>query len=153
MTAARRVVTGTGPDGGSAVALEDAVESVGFGGPDAPHLTVLWELVGADRHWSSTDPAGGYTQLPEPGTVRLVQLVLPPQPDQPDALAIAMHSTPTVDLLFVAQGVAEVVLDDGPKVLRAGDYLVMNGDVHGWRNIGDRDCVLVAAMAGSARPS
>jgi mannose-6-phosphate isomerase-like protein (cupin superfamily) len=154
MASARRVVIGQHANGGSAVALDSSVESTSFGGPHAPHLTVIWELVADAQRWSSTEPGGGYTQLPEPGTVRLVQLVLPAHSTDPQApqreLAIPMHSTPTIDLLFVAQGTAEVVLDGGPTTLRAGDFLVMRGDVHGWRNTGEVDCVLVAAMAGSA---
>jgi mannose-6-phosphate isomerase-like protein (cupin superfamily) len=147
MASARRVVTGRDAAGGSGVTLDSAVDSVAFGGPGTPHLSVLWELVADGGRWASTDPHGGYSQLPAPGTLRLVQLVLPPH--SAETLAVPMHRTPTVDLLFVAQGVADVVLEEGPTTLRAGDYLVMHGDVHGWRNRGDVDCVLIAAMAGS----
>lgn len=148
MTSARRVVTGKDTDGSSAVMLDSFVEFAGAQG--GPRIAVLWEIVPDGQWWSSVDP-GGYAQLPEPGRVRLVQLVLPPNSERSDELVIPMHSTPTIDLLFVAQGSAELVLDAGPTLLQLGDCLVMQGDVHGWRNPGEVDCVLIAAMAGSVK--
>jgi len=150
MAKLRRVVVGADSSGSSPVS-DSAVESQAFGGPGTPRIAVLWEERWTAAGWSSADPAQPYSPLPGADAVRFVELVLPAHdaPLPADAFDIPLHSTPTIDLLFVARGEAELVLDTGAVTLAAGDYLVMRGDVHGWRNVGPEECVLVAAMAGT----
>jgi hypothetical protein len=111
-------------------------------------------------------PAGRW--IPEPGTFRFGVSILPPaygsgapldldeirrrlpglaetlDPHEP-----GMHTTDTLDLVYVAAG--RVVLDLGAdeRVLVAGDAVVQRGNRHAWRNDGPDPCVLVITMLGA----
>jgi mannose-6-phosphate isomerase-like protein (cupin superfamily) len=68
-------------------------------------------------------------QIP-PGLVRV--MVVDHHHDGP-ATAAAMHSTDTLEFLFVVEGSADFVLDDGAHPVSAGDCIVMTGVDHAWR--------------------
>lgn len=71
------------------------------------------------------------------------------EPDHP-----GMHASQTVDYLVVLSGEIDLELDDGAtRRLRAGDCVVQNGTRHAWKNPGDVDCVLVAAVIGARKTS
>lgn len=147
----RRVVTTTDQGGRSAIA-SDARPAVGFGDEteDAITLAVIWEAkTPVDYGAMGGDPGEGFTQLPMPATVRMVQLVVAAHGTGEGALDIPMHRTDTLDLIFIAAGEIELVVESGMVLLAAGDYLVMQGDVHGWRNTGPEPCTIVAAMLGA----
>jgi mannose-6-phosphate isomerase-like protein (cupin superfamily) len=59
-----------------------------------------------------------------------------------------MHHTDTVDLDIVLQGSIELVLDDGPHLLRAGDGAIVNGVDHAWRS-GAEGCRLSVTFIGT----
>jgi quercetin dioxygenase-like cupin family protein len=63
-----------------------------------------------------------------------------------------MHATDTVDYGVVLAGEMWMELDDGVEVhLGAGDCVVQNGTWHGWRNRGDRPCVMAFVVVGAER--
>lgn len=69
------------------------------------------------------------------------------EPDAP-----GMHTSDTVDVVFIASGEVYVELDDGAEVfLRTGDVIVQNGTRHAWRNRSDQPCVLVTTIIGAHR--
>jgi len=150
VSAPRRIVTTTDASGRS------AVESDGAPSAPGPRLTVLWEARTPVDHDDMGGDPGAATGLPDPGTARFVRLVLPAggaDAGDPGALSVPLHRTDTLDLLYVASGEVDLVLESGRVHLAAGDHLVMQGDVHGWRTTGPDDCVLVAVMLGApARP-
>lgn len=69
------------------------------------------------------------------------------EPDNP-----GMHTTDSIDYLYVASGAATLELDDGMEVdVRAGDTIVQNGTRHAWRNRGTEPCVIVVTLIGAER--
>jgi hypothetical protein len=153
MSNLRRVVTTTDPNGASGLA-SDGPPAIDMGGDGSgPRLAVLWEATTPVSYDAlGGDPGEGFTPLPQPGAARFVRLVVPGKtsaPEDPTQLDVPMHRTDTLDLLYVSSGEVELVLDSGPVRLRGGDHLVMQGDVHGWRNTGTEDCVMVAVMLGA----
>jgi mannose-6-phosphate isomerase-like protein (cupin superfamily) len=51
----------------------------------------------------------------------------------PGCDASAMHTTETLDLLFVLEGEVELILDQESVVLKAGDSVSIPAASHGWR--------------------
>lgn len=69
------------------------------------------------------------------------------EPDNP-----GMHTTDSIDYLYVASGEAVLELDDGVEVaVRAGDTVVQNGTRHRWHNRGDEPCAIVVVLIGANR--
>ncbi|MDP1795073.1 MAG: cupin domain-containing protein [Acidimicrobiales bacterium] len=152
MTDLRRVVTTTDSNG-KAVQFSDGPPAIVMSetGP-GPHIAVLWETTTPVAYAAmGGDPGADFTPLPRPGAARFLRVVLPghASSDDADSLDVPLHRTDTLDLLYVASGEADLVLDDSRVHLGTGDYLVMRGDIHGWRNTGTEDCVLVAVMLGA----
>jgi hypothetical protein len=151
VTELRRVVTTTDPAGQSVVQTEGP-PAVAMGDSDQSlRLAVIWEAMTPLRYDAmGGDPTDGFSPLPQPGAARFVRLALPGRSSGDDAaLDVPMHRTDTLDLLYVASGDVDLVLDSGRVHLTAGDYLVMQGDVHGWRTTSPEGCVLVAVMLGA----
>ena len=63
-----------------------------------------------------------------------------------------MHSTDTIDYIFIVSGEVWMKLDDEAEVhLKAGDCLVFDGSRHGWRNKSSENCVMFGIMIGAKR--
>ena len=63
-----------------------------------------------------------------------------------------LHTTASIDLIYILSGEVWLELDDGNEVhLRAGDTVVQNGVRHAWRNHSDGPCSLVAVLVGARR--
>lgn len=149
--AARRVVTGLAADG-KAHFVSD--------GP-APCVLTTDALPGFETVYLwATDEA---PQVPNAGTdrTRLDQKLFP-GPDGsrfqinvfPPGFGVAgsvyMHGTSTVDYGVVLSGELTLVLDSGEEVtLRAGDTVVQNGTVHGWRNSSDKPAIAAFVVLGA----
>jgi mannose-6-phosphate isomerase-like protein (cupin superfamily) len=89
------------------------------------------------------DLAAGVAEMEQklPGMLRHLE------PDNP-----GMHTTDTIDYLFVASGEAVLELDDGAKVVvQAGDTVIQNGTRHRWRNQSSEPCVIVVILIGANR--
>jgi hypothetical protein len=67
-------------------------------------------------------------------------------PDQP-----GMHTTQTVDIGVIVEGSLILELDDGAtRRLDAGDWYVMNGTRHAWRNPFEERALMAIFLAGGA---
>jgi len=150
----RRVVTGDLPEGGSVFTHVEEVEPRRLGGDVLRYPVWGWDQVPT---LPVTDPQTIQAHaIPEgPGGARIETWVLPPgfprEGGHPDAGR--MHSTDTVDIIFVLDG--ELCLrtsaDEREVTLRRGDIVVQNGAVHAWRNPIDVPCVLGFVFFGTVR--
>jgi len=69
------------------------------------------------------------------------------EPDAP-----GMHTTDSIDFIYVISGEVIMTLDDAAEVhLAAGDTLVQSGTRHAWRNPGQEACRLIAVQIGAER--
>lgn len=63
-----------------------------------------------------------------------------------------MHTTPTLDFIFVLSGQLELGLERGTQLLGPGDVLVQRATAHRWRNPGSEPCTFVGIMIDAAHP-
>ena len=64
--------------------------------------------------------------------------------------ADGMHTTPTIDYIFVLKGELWLRLDDGAETrLQAGDVVVQNATHHGWSNRSDEPVELACVLIGA----
>ena len=118
----RRVVTGNDETGTAVISSDSRVASHPGKRGDV-HVTDLW----------MTDPLGSIPVLPVPkgATFRVMEIGPHTAPH--------MHYTGTLDYIIVLEGVLEMALGDGSKVtMKAGDFMVQRGTVHGWINPTDQ---------------
>jgi mannose-6-phosphate isomerase-like protein (cupin superfamily) len=172
----RRVVTANDALGRSVIASDEVLDPVVLDTQPGSQFRLVW---GSDRparlpsdgtppRSSWIPPAGGFrfglsVLPPDAGTVpadpaamsdrldevraKLPGLAEALEPDHP-----GMHTTDTVDIVFIVDGEVECELDEGERVtLRAGDCLVQNGTRHAWRNTSDAPCTLAITMIGVPR--
>lgn len=66
---------------------------------------------------------------PEPGVRR-----------HPDGPHPGMHETDTIDYAIVMSGEIYAIMDQGEKLLKAGDVLMQRGTSHAWSNRSDDYC-------------
>jgi mannose-6-phosphate isomerase-like protein (cupin superfamily) len=52
----------------------------------------------------------------------------------PDAVHPGMHTTESVDYAIVLKGEIYAVMEEGEKLMRAGDVLIQRGTAHAWSN-------------------
>jgi len=77
---------------------------------------------------------------------------LPGMGDNQETDDPSMHTTDTVDCLYVVSGRVVLDLDGGRTVeLGPGDTLVQNGTRHAWRNPFDEPCQIVLTNLGASR--
>jgi len=63
-----------------------------------------------------------------------------------------LHTTDTIDYVYIASGSADLELDDGrSELVQSGDCVVQRGTRHAWRVRGPEPLVLVAILIGAAR--
>jgi mannose-6-phosphate isomerase-like protein (cupin superfamily) len=61
------------------------------------------------------------------------------------------HTTPSLDFILVLEGEFTLEVDDeNERVLRKGDFAVLNGVRHRWHNRGATSATLAAVMIGAA---
>ncbi|MFI6999178.1 cupin domain-containing protein [Nocardia sp. NPDC050175] len=60
-----------------------------------------------------------------------------------------MHASATVDCVLQLSGETVFILEDNEIHLKPGDWLVINGVVHAWRNDRDEPAVLMGVMVGA----
>ncbi|RBM21984.1 cupin domain-containing protein [Prauserella sp. PE36] len=157
--ATRRVVTGLGHDGTARVVSD---------GP-APHVLTDERAPGYEtvQLWATddvpavpcdgTDPTGpGQAFFPRPRGSRFFVSVFPagmgtaPPDGSASPERIHSHVTRTVDYGIVLHGELTLVLDSGDEVtLRAGDTVVQNGTMHGWRNSSGAPATIAFVVLGA----
>jgi len=172
----RRVVTGHTSDGKSTVASDTEVDAITLTQIPGVEFYRLW---GADETPTFPDeksphpfplyfpPVGGFRFglfTAPPQTVALPEnvgreavikefeeklpgLIAHMEPDNP-----GMHTTDTIDYVYIISGEVWLELDNGLEVhLRAGDTVVQNGTRHAWRNKGSEPCRMAVCMIGAHR--
>jgi mannose-6-phosphate isomerase-like protein (cupin superfamily) len=149
----RSLITGVDSDGRSCVLREaDVVPAEAAGG----HGVRVARVYATTESPPAARPLGlGETidvQL-APGVVRWMVVDHPPAGAHSGPVtSTTMHHSDAVDLVFVQQGTAELVLQDGAHPVRAGDCVVTPGVDHAWR-AGPAGCRLVVLSVGMTRPA
>lgn len=172
----RRVVTGHDSSNKAIVADDSEVDGITFSlNPGAEEHT-LW---GSDEPLTFPDDGSKplfFSYFPPLGGFRFGLFTIPPmsntqlenidfekgleeleekmpgavshfEPDNP-----GMHTTNTVDFVYVISGEVWLELDDGKEVhLKAGDTVVQNGTRHAFRNRCSEPCRTVFCMIGAKR--
>jgi mannose-6-phosphate isomerase-like protein (cupin superfamily) len=170
----RLIVTGLDADGKSSVISDRHIEPrmaaamPGYGW----HRIWSWDETPTVPN-DGVEPDGPY-HFPAPGGVRFIVFTVPPgtvaPPEGLDAEAskreleekfpgraahmeshqTGLHTTATIDFIYVAEGEIWLEVDDNQEVhLKTGDTLVQNGVRHAWRNHGKKPCTLVVTIVGA----
>ena len=170
----RLIVTGLDADGKSSVisdseiAARAAAAVPGYGW----HRLWSWDNI-PDVPNDGVEPDGP-DHFPPPGGVRFIVFTIPPgtvtAPADLDIEAAkleleekfpgraahmeshqtGLHTTTTIDFIYVADGEIWLELDDKQEIhLQTGDSLVQNGVRHAWRNHGAKPCTLVVTIVGA----
>lgn len=85
---------------------------------------------------------------------RAIQSVhVPSQEQLATAKHSSMHKTDTLNYFMVASGRVWMLTEGRDVLLEAGDVIVQNGGMHGWRNDGPDDCVLVGVLVDGRSPT
>ncbi|KFY31015.1 hypothetical protein V494_08011 [Pseudogymnoascus sp. VKM F-4513 (FW-928)] len=59
-----------------------------------------------------------------------------------------MHTTSTIDYIFILDGSMELGLDSGEtRILKKGDSAVQRGTAHWWRNVSKTEPAMLAAVS------
>ena len=170
----RRVLTADDAQGRSFIAEDGPSPAVRLV-PERPgyRVTNLWRTAAAPAPVDAPDTIAEHQGVsPPPGGTVLRIIDIPPEPQDPQELARAlhatfgsmyrdaqhapkpgehpgMHRTETVDYALMLEGELVAVMDEGETVLRAGDVLVQRGTNHAWANRSGRPAriafVLIAA--------
>lgn len=89
------------------------------------------------------DPEAGQAEVNEklPGLLEVFEA------DEP-----GMHTTESIDYLYVVSGSVTLELGDGSQIdLSPGDTVIQNGTRHRWINSGEEPVVLALALVGAER--
>ena len=174
-TEVRRFVTGHGAHGKSVFVMEGPAPGVFQVGAGATRVTELWETreTPADNS-GSAEVTGHPMRLPPPKNGSVFRIVeYPPdsvrlgalrqgssqhdgardgyQRDYAHARHPGFHKTDTVDYAIVLDGEIYALMDEGERLMKAGDVLIQRGTNHAWSNRTDAP-VRVAFVLIDARP-
>jgi hypothetical protein len=141
----RRLITGVDAEGRSYAASEQEIE-LKDAGPGLHVRNVYWLR---DVPLPPRPPGSGELRDlgVEPGWVRWAFMDWAPG----ETVDAPMHHTDTIDLHYVVSGSTELVLDDGPHRLVAGDVVAVTGVDHTWV-IGPDGCRLCSFILGTPPP-
>jgi mannose-6-phosphate isomerase-like protein (cupin superfamily) len=170
----RRVVTGHDAEGRAVVVSDEHTDPILH--PFDPAFQIHW-LWGNDQPARFPDDGAQPAKsayFPPLGGFRFTIITMPPAGSRPPAdldIEVAtremeirlpgvarhleaddpgMHTTATVDLEYVLQGIVGLELDDGHEVvLEAGDTVVQNGTRHRWHNRGSDPVVMIVVSIGA----
>lgn len=170
----RLVVTGVNSAGKSVVAGDSFIEARVAEAVPEYGWHRLWSMETVPLAPNNGKEPGGPSHFPAPGGIRYIAFTVPPGSvkapqdlDMTAALAemeekfpgraafmeshqTGLHTTSTIDLVYVAEGEIWLELDDNKEVhLIAGDSLIQNGTRHAWRNHGSRPCTLIVTILGA----
>jgi quercetin dioxygenase-like cupin family protein len=139
----RQIVTGVDDSGRSCVVAEHV------NGP-APNVDRVSVRTAFETSSSPPPPrpAGNseFIDLKVPvGVARLIVVRWPP------GLTARMHYTDTVDVDTVLEGTVDIILDDGPHRLEAGDTVIVSGVDHAWE-AGPSGATVSVLLLGTPSP-
>ena len=149
----RNLITGIDAQGRSCIAEETEIvpESVdGYAGLKMAALFRIEQSPPPSRPPALADTVD--VQLP-PGHIRWMIVEHEPHAThKAETGATTMHHTDTLDFVFVQQGSAEFLLQDGAHEVSAGDHVVTTGVDHAWKAGPDGARLLVVSI-GTPKPS
>ena len=172
MNNVRRVVTGVDEQGRSVVISDSAVSPLTARAVPGYAWHRLWSFDEPPVVPNDGRAMHAPAHFPPPDGVRFIVFTVPPRATAPAGSAdpeamreleekfpgraahmendqTGLHTTATIDLIYILSGEVSLELDDGKEVhLRAGDTVVQNGVRHAWRNYSDHPCSLVACILG-----
>lgn len=140
----RRLVTGVDEHGRSCLVEEADVELHPLG--EIPTLAMA-RLYATDRSPPLPRPpalADPVDVALAPGLVRWN--VVEHAPYEEETVTTTMHYADKLDFVFVAEGTAEFVLQDGPHDVGVGDCIVTTGVDHAWRAGPEGVCLVVVSI-------
>jgi mannose-6-phosphate isomerase-like protein (cupin superfamily) len=172
----RLIVTGLDDNGKSSVISDRHVEARTAAAVPGYGWHRLWSWDEVPNVPNSGIEPEGPNHFPPPGGVRFIVFTVPPgsvtAPADLDmdvgALELeekfpgraahmeshqtGLHTTATIDFIYVVEGEIWLELDDGHEIhLNTGDSLVQNGVRHAWRNYGTKPCRLVVTILGASK--
>ena len=149
----RNLITGIDTEGRSCIAEETEIVPTPVDGYSGLKMAALFRTEQSPP--PTRPPALAETvdvQLP-PGFVRwMIVEHAPHATHQAPTGATTMHHTDTLDFVFVQEGSAEFLLQDGSHEVLTGDYVVTTGVDHAWRAGADGARLLVVSI-GTPQPS
>lgn len=170
----RLIVTGISSNGKSSVIGDHQIEARTAAAVPGYGWHRLWSMDEIPLAPNDGVEPGGPAHFPVPGGLRFIAFTIPPGTVTPPTVLdthtamqeleekfpgraahmeshqAGLHTTATIDFIYVADGEIWLELDDQKEVhLRTGDTLIQNGTRHAWRNHGDRPCTLVVTIVGA----
>ena len=170
----RRVVSGVNDDGRSCV-VEDTVAAAQISLLPLGAMVDLWrpERIPVDMH-AHDAPTQVDLNPPQAGLVARLFVLAPDvewkhgvndadviegfkvfgggtalHADGSDRALDLMHTTPTVDLVYVVSGEVYAVLEDSETKLSVGDLFVQRGTKHAWSNRSSEPAVLFVVLVSA----
>ncbi len=172
----RLIVTGVDATGKSVVVGDTAVEARTAASMSGYGWHRLWSMDQVPPAPNDGTEPGGPAHFPGPGAVRFIAFTVPPEtvkspidldPEETkreleekfpgraahmESHQTGLHTTATIDLVYVATGEIWLELDDQKEIhLKTGDSLIQNGTRHAWRNHGTMPCTLVVTIVGAEK--
>jgi len=154
----RRVVTGIDASGRHVITSDDATPNT-FASDTVAVSEVLW-CDGPDIsiHGAIDRSSPGFPLEPPAGglSARIIRMPgIPPGAD-PDTTWLrvdgddpdtpGMHATDTLDLMVVLEGSVVMGLEDGERVVNAGEVVIQRGTLHRWRPADEHGWTYFVAM-------
>ena len=140
------------------VALPDDGGPPAFAGPLVPlpggfHVIMLTfpPHFNPDNMMDTSDPIRA-AELAREYTAQSVPLVADPNPPGTYGTIAGftgLHATASIDCVMQLSGQSVLVMENTEVRLDPGDWLIVNGVTHGWRNDGDEPSVIVCFIAGA----
>lgn len=140
MTSYRRVVTGLNEAGKSCVILDGAA---GLAGDGQARTLLMWKTDQAPAsNEGNADAADEPSSFAFPrGGSKFVIVHFPPGTSPENGRG--MHASNTLDYGVLLSGRLTIVLEEGEADLGPGDLIIDRGVLHGWRNTGSEDAVVL----------
>ncbi len=147
----RRIITGHNAAGKSCFIADDIVEGMTMW-ESAPGLPLGPGADGAPPEILATTAPG---IEPPPGGSKCVLVTMEPWKTMKARLerepiagldANGFHRTETVDYIMLVSGEVTLVLEEGQKVVRAGDLVVQRNTLHAWHNNTDEPVIFWGVM-------
>jgi mannose-6-phosphate isomerase-like protein (cupin superfamily) len=148
----RYLITGIDAEGRSCVVEDSEVAPAPVEGISGITLAMLYRTSQSPPPARPPALAGTVDVQLAPGLVRC--FVMEHQPHathNADKTTAEMHHTDTLDFVFVQEGSAQYLLQDGAHEVGAGDCIVSPGVDHAWR-AGPDGCRLVVFSIGTPPP-
>jgi quercetin dioxygenase-like cupin family protein len=153
----RSLITGVDADGRSCLLDEAEVAPAPVGGHG---VSVARVFATSECPPAARPPGLGETVDVRlaPGLLRWMAVEHPPHEELAHEVhdgpvtSTTMHHSDALDLIFVQEGTAELVLQDGAHRVAAGDFVVTPGVDHAWRS-GPDGCRFVVVSVGMPPPT